>query len=351
MFKALISLFLFLLISQSYAAQHLVFSIDIVRHGDRTPISASSAMKKIWPGDGQLTPLGMRQEFELGVQLRKQYIEQDHFLPTIYDMNAINVRSSGIPRTMMSAQSLLLGLYPLGTGPLLEGEGDALPQGFQPIPIYTVPIDQDSLLVPHYNKQRFTQLLEAYILNTVEWKEKEAEVMPYFSKWSDSIGISIQHLFDLILVSDRLMIEQQYGIPLPLGLSEQEAAQIQEIGKWAWLQIVNHPKLALAGGYELAQTIEQELNSAKDSSHPLKYLLYLAHDSTIAAQLQLLDQVIDEIPPYTSRLNFSLLSQDNKSYEVKVMLNDKPLWLKCGGYSCSLEKFIQMMNQRLGKLD
>ena len=46
----------------AFAQGNLIFAIDIVRHGDRTPMIASPEMQKIWPqGLGQLTPKGMRQ--------------------------------------------------------------------------------------------------------------------------------------------------------------------------------------------------------------------------------------------------------------------------------------------------
>ena len=58
-----------------FAQGTLIFAIDIIRHGDRTPMIASPEMQKIWPqGLGQLTPKGMRQEYELGKRLRELYV-------------------------------------------------------------------------------------------------------------------------------------------------------------------------------------------------------------------------------------------------------------------------------------
>jgi hypothetical protein len=42
--------------SCTFAQGKLVFAIDIVRHGDRTPLIASPGMEKIWPqGVGQFS--------------------------------------------------------------------------------------------------------------------------------------------------------------------------------------------------------------------------------------------------------------------------------------------------------
>ncbi len=65
----------------------------------------------------------MRQEYLLGKALRQEYVAQYHLLPEVYDANTLYARSSDLPRTLMSAQSILFGLYPLHSGP------KALPQG------------------------------------------------------------------------------------------------------------------------------------------------------------------------------------------------------------------------------
>ncbi len=44
-----------------------VFSLDVIRHGDRTPLSTIPTAPYDWPeGMGQLTAKGMEQEYQLG---------------------------------------------------------------------------------------------------------------------------------------------------------------------------------------------------------------------------------------------------------------------------------------------
>lgn len=346
-----LSLVFGIFISSSVFAQgKLIFAIDIVRHGDRTPLIASHEMEKNWPqGVGQLTPTGMRQEYELGKILRQRYINKYHLLPQQYDINTMTVRSSGIPRTMMSAQSILFGLYPLGTGPSLDESTKALPQGLQPIPINTVPREQDNLLIPNHDKEEFKQHLENYILNSSEWIQKGNKLKANYPAWSNILGVPIGNLFDLIYVSDRLFIERLYNIPLPLGLQEKDADTILSTGKWAFLYIANHPKLALNAGSELAQTIKHEITlAAEQQNRPLKYLLFVAHDTTLAAQLKILGQKMDDIPPYASDINYSLFDSGSSNYEVRITYNQKPLSIKqCGGDSCTLSEFINLIDDQL----
>lgn len=339
--------------SVTFAQGKLIFAIDIVRHGDRTPLIASPEMEKIWPqGVGQLTPKGMQQEYQLGKSLRQLYVYQYHLLPEHFDINAMNIRSSGMARTMMSAQSILFGLYPLGTGPSLNETTQALPGGFQPIPIYIVPREQDTLLVPNYDKEKYKKLLETYIVNQPEWVQKDLELKPNYPTWSKIAGMQINNLFDLMLLSDRLLIERLYSIPLANGLNENEADVIVNAGKWAWLTVVNHPKFALIVGSELAQTIKHELNKATEKNSPLKYLLFVAHDSTLAAQLKVLGQTLDDTPPYASRINYSLFDMGSSNYEVRVTYNKTPLFIdQCGGNTCTLSEFVNLIDNQINNAE
>jgi len=328
--------------SCAFAEGKLIFAIDLVRHGDRTPLMDSPEMQKIWPrGAGELTPEGMHQGYQLGERLRKLYVKQTHLLPAQYDAKTIKVRSSGLSRTMMSAQSILLGLYPLGTGPSLDEATYALPNGFQPIPIHIVPPEQDTLLLPPYDNE-----FETYILNDPEWVQKEAQLKPYYAGWSKIANIPIRNLFELLHFSDRLFIERLYHMPLPQGISTTEADMILESGKWALIKIANHPKWAVLMGKELAKTIQQEMRLSTEQTRPLKYILFVAHDSTIAAQLKLLGQNVNDYPPYAAQLHYELFDTGASHYEVRVSYLQQPLWINaCGGYTCSLNEFITLLNE------
>lgn len=149
------------------AAGKLQLLIEVFRHGAREPI---------WPywnagsfqHPGELTSVGMRQHFLLGSQLRKEYIEDQAFLSPSYEPNELFVRSTDYNRTIMSALSQLAGLYPSGTGARIpadipaenrlppyrpieynisELDDFAIPHGPQPIPVHTVPLSEDTVLL------------------------------------------------------------------------------------------------------------------------------------------------------------------------------------------------------------
>jgi hypothetical protein len=82
---------------------------------------------------GQLTLTGIEQHQRLGGYLRTRY---QSLLSSNYTSSEILVRSTDVDRTLMSAQSNLVGLYPI-----LNITNDKVP--IQPIPIHTVSLNLD----------------------------------------------------------------------------------------------------------------------------------------------------------------------------------------------------------------
>src|SRR5579872_6383729 len=179
--------------TNAYAEGKLIFAIDIIRHGDRTPVANIPTVKYNWPeGFGQLTPTGMHQEYELGKKQRAMYVNQYHLLPAQYKAGTVYVRASDFDRTLMSGQSFLMGLYPLHTGPQLPNKTQsALPEAYQPIPLHTIPQDQETMLIPDTAYYKYNDLLAKYVYPLAQWQQKTAELQPKFAAWSQATGINI----------------------------------------------------------------------------------------------------------------------------------------------------------------
>jgi testicular acid phosphatase len=82
-----------------------------------------------------LTIAGIEQEHRLGAYFRTRY---GSLLSPKYKRSEIYVRSTDYDRTLMSAESILIGLYPL-----VNSSNDGVP--IQPIPIHTVPKMKDTV--------------------------------------------------------------------------------------------------------------------------------------------------------------------------------------------------------------
>jgi hypothetical protein len=120
----------------------------LARHGARYPIAAGIDERR----KGEITENGLRMCYLLGKFIRIKYAD---FFPAKFNYNRNYVLASGLPRTQMSAQSLMLGIYDFNslTDPLKvdrkyytpEWEGfdivddliTPLPEGFQPIPVHS----------------------------------------------------------------------------------------------------------------------------------------------------------------------------------------------------------------------
>lgn len=316
----------------------LVFAIDLIRHGDRTPIKEIPAIQYKWPeGLGQLTAKGMQQEFNLGAEKRKIYVDSTHLLSKNYVSGEILVHSSDYDRTLMSAESFLMGLYPPGTGP---STGDplapALPNAFQPVPIHTSPKLFDKVLFP------VSEQIEAAFYNKPfpGADKKLAELQPKFAEWSKVTGMNITDFRQIKTLADNLFISQFHHIPLPQGLSQKDADEIIATGRWVFVNEFKSPQIGKIFSQNLLGVITNYLQAASLQSLPLKYILFSAHDSTIMGLMNRLGSPLDEAPHYASNVNFSLY-KNNKDYYVKVTYNGTPISLpQCGEINCPLNKFI-----------
>ncbi|MBX9578229.1 MAG: histidine phosphatase family protein [Chthoniobacterales bacterium] len=319
----------------------LIFAVDLIRHGDRTPIIAIPKAPHHWPeGLGQLTPLGMHQEYELGQKFQHRYIDQEKLLPRIYQAGTLYVRSTDVDRTLMSAECVLMGLYPPGTGPFLHPtflmNWFALPYGFQPIPIHTAPQNHDTLLISHNSKEDIKQSIKAI----PECQEKENELKTHFAAWSEATGLSIHDLLAVERLGDALRIYQLKHIAMPKGLSNTDVNTILKAD-----EIIFKKSIATSdhSGKNLLSEISDRLEQAAEKKSALKYALYSAHDSTIMSLLNAMHVPIKEIPHYASDLNIALYEKQNHYFEVQVTLNDHPVQLKgIMSGTCSLQEFLAL---------
>lgn len=329
----------------TFAQEKLIFAMDLIRHGDRTPTRSLPKIHYAFAeGQGQLTPLGMRQEFNLGKKFRVLYVDQYHLLPPHFAVETMLVRSTDVDRTLMSAESVLLGFYPLGSGPFLPDSGEAaLPQGYQPVPIKTVPLEQENVLIPDANFYQFDKLLDKYVFTAATWQEKNRKLQPKYAAWSKATGVDIKQLNDLRPISDYLYISRLHHFPLPQGLSAQDSDEIIAGGRFAFVHTFTNPKINQITGKRLFLELANELEKAAKQKQSLKYILYSAHDSTLLNQLSLMGANYNEVPPYASDLNFSLFDKGQHQYIVRIKFNDKPVYLPaCHARDCSLQEFVKL---------
>jgi len=315
---------LLLTATNALASEKLIFSVDLIRHGDRAPLHEIPTSPYPWKnGLGKLTDKGIKQEIELGRALRKTYIDKYHLLPDQYDEATMYVQATETHRTIQSANFLLQGLYP-------EDKRNG-----KIIPIVVFPLKQDSLLAPKTSHNIFLAVYRKYVDHQA-WAMKTATFQSKLHEWSQITGRPITDFEEAGQLGDNLYIRQLHHVPFPKGLSETDAKQLIELREYCIINRYRIKSISRPLGVAFLTKVSNLFNQAIRKETPLKYALFMAHDSTIMNVLNSLDVPLTSVPDYASRLNFSLYEKNNR-YFVVVRLNGKPVSIpSCGGDVCSV---------------
>jgi len=95
----------------------LLMVFQVTRHGARYGLSKKDYFNYTTPPwlKGELTNMGKRQHFLMGTEVRERYMVQNHLLdPVSYRPQEVYVRATDFNRTIESALSNIIGMYPVG---------------------------------------------------------------------------------------------------------------------------------------------------------------------------------------------------------------------------------------------
>ena len=102
--------------SYSDEGEKLIFVVTHFRHGARAPQNIDDNYNDLlgekWTNPGELTGMGQRMHYILGIRNRKRYVNDEKFLSENFDPHEILIYSSSFNRTLISVSSQLQGLYP-----------------------------------------------------------------------------------------------------------------------------------------------------------------------------------------------------------------------------------------------
>ena len=133
----------------------ILFVFQMNRNGARAPDfgvnNGSDLYLEKWNSNGELSNVGKRQQYLLGVKSRKKYIENYKLLSEYYNPQEIFIKSTDYNRTIESAYSFIQGLYP-------NGKGQIINENIASIENITYPPNKDYT-------QRFETILSDYSIN------------------------------------------------------------------------------------------------------------------------------------------------------------------------------------------
>ncbi|XP_032394611.1 lysosomal acid phosphatase [Etheostoma spectabile] len=331
------------------AARKLEYVTVLFRHGDRSPVKAYPTdphQESSWPqGFGQLSQMGMQEQFGLGQFLRKRY---KGFLNDFYDRHEIYIRSTDQDRTLMSAEANLAGLYP-PTGHQVFKENLM----WQPIPVHTVSQSEERLLsFPLGDCPRYEQLMnetkrtEEFINVTNTYQD----IIELVKKKTGLNEINVESVWS---VYDTLFCESRHNMSAPDWVTPDVMEKLSVLNDFS-IQVKfgvykQQDKSRLQGGILLGEIVKNlSKMSVPDPKQRLKMMMLSAHDTTVVA-LQASLNVFNGIePPFASCQIFELYRNNDSSVSVSMFYrNDStvepyPLQLPGCSLDCPLDEFMRI---------
>ena len=336
-------LFYFLLTQSVYGTQSTTELVLIVyRHGDRSPYAPypTYSHASYWPqGFGQLTNVGIQQQYALGEFFRQRYTPG--LLNSNYTRNQVTVRSTNFDRTIMSALSQLAGLFPPSEDQVFERSLQ-----WQPIPVIDMSERDINILrglnayCPEYKK-----LMDNYH-NTEEYIEMSTKYADLLNRISTATN-STATMYNIETYSDTVFCDKQHNLSLATWASDNYDTLVYLLD-WSWKKFQDsRGKVLLSGGrflYEFWSKMDSKMNG---STPTMKAYFYSAHDSTLVTVSNALSIWNGLHPPYAAAIIAELIREENNWFIQFLYKNESdsppyPLYVPNCGHKCPVKTLRQL---------
>ncbi|CAH1275627.1 unnamed protein product [Diabrotica balteata] len=251
----------------------------VMRHGDRSPMESFPNDKhfnaKNFPlGAGQLTKPGIIRLYALGKWFRNQYKD---FLSDAYKPSEILVRSTDTDRSIMSASTVLAGMYP--------PHGDQIWNNnllWQPIPVYSENKEKDDILVEKRPCKLRDQLYnQAKSENYPLLKERHSDIFKQIANYSGYTNVS---LYQVEVINNLRYVYTNFNKSfIPDWIKRLNFTELDHLGNTEYtLKTLTPTQARLQTGPFFYSLIEHfdKFSNKKDEQTP-KFRIISAHDSTI----------------------------------------------------------------------
>ena len=285
---------------------------------------------------GELTDLGRETTLALGERIRKLYIDQLGFLPSV--MNAgfaaeLALRSTPIPRALESVQQAFTGLYP----PSARASGLAAP-------VIVTRHPQDETLFPNEGAcKRFAELANAFADRTAQLYSSGPE-LAYINKkismWmpKDSPVVKVDSHPRLSGVMDTINASLAHGGATKLPTEFYDKKVLENVDKvcveeWfvGYVESNEYRKLGIGAVVgDLAQKMVEHVNHSKPSSgERFKISLNGCHDTTIGgvlASIGAFDIEKNKWPNFTSNIAVELFKRKGTNPPLPSGSTNGAIW-------------------------
>jgi acid phosphatase len=346
----------------------------LFRHSVISPKYSPPKVETEWPmGYKQLTSVGIRDMYERGQQLRRKYVDELGLVSPSYRLGEVYVRSSSTDRALQSAQMLVLGLYPLGTGPdpsIYDSKLEAAPApelAFTPVPIHAVGLENDSVMRPWTGTAK-CQRYRKYVKNlskTALYDQKAKEYQDFLHRVSEVTGVNegerpSKILYEVNEIYEPLTANLQHSLPLPNGISEEDMALMGALADWNYhYQFIGKGVGHITGGPfvgEVAGTFRKFVESGGKAP---KLSIYSGHQRTMLGLEAALgietartegELFEGRVPALGSRYAFELHEIAENDFAVRLtFVSDEGEQVieipGCDGEMCSLDSFLALAKE------
>ncbi|KAG1697945.1 hypothetical protein DVH05_015429 [Phytophthora capsici] len=286
-----------------------------------------------WPC-GQLTAKGIDMMRAKGQKIRESY---NVLLQDIQDpVQQVYVQSTNIRRTIRSAQSLLVGLFPeyfvnvdadnsLMVKETLQPDSRRFLQSIQANKIMkkdeqlVIHADDSNHLAPQHSYELYKDL--GKMLANELRQNAPPEFAEASQKISEIIGAGSSKKVAWTGLREVLVCYQAHGLQFPDGLNQQLFARICEYDAWLWHHLYGNMDFCRVSFKPGVQRIYSYLTDITQGVSKHKLSLFSAHDNSLVAIVNALQlQVPRVIPPYGAMLTFEVFRhRTTAEFYVKVL--------------------------------
>ncbi len=346
----------------------------LFRHSIVSPKYTAPKIKAEWPmGLRQLTALGIREMYDTGQELRRKYVHELGFISGGYLPSEIYVRGSNTDRSLQSAQLLMLGLFPLGTGPdpaIYDESLEPAPAAglaFNPVPVHSVALEDDVVLRPYTGKancKRYKKFVKALPKSKLyrEQGEKYRDLLRlassatgmYEGEDPNKILYSINEIYEVLAAS------VQHNFPIPPEISDKDLKMIGELSDWNYHnQFLGKGIGQLMGSGFLGELTDNFSALAEGNPRGRKFSLYAGHQRTVLGVEAALGIETartqgplfgGRVPPPATYYAFELQEPAKGRFAVRLTFNGKdgaeaiPI-PGCDGQVCAFDQFAEMVSK------
>ncbi len=346
----------------------------LFRHSVISPKYTPPRVETEWPmGFKQLTAVGMRDMYQRGQQLRRRYVDELGLISGTYHLDEVYVRASNADRALQSAQMLILGLFPLGTGPdpavyhpgLTAAPAPEL--AFTPVPIHSVALENDSVLRPWTGKAKCTKYRKYVkgLAKTALYRDQGQKYQDFLQRMSVITGVGegqkpAKILYEVNEIYEPLSAIVRHNLALPEGISAEDMDLMGALADWNYhYQFIGKQVGRITGGPFVGEVASLFDRFVETGGKAPKLSIYSGHQRTILGleaalgiETERTDGTLFEgrVPPLGSHYAFELHEIADSEYAVRLTFNSHEgshaiTIPGCDGEMCSLDTFMAVARE------